>query len=112
MQLPDGLVGLWRLAHEATQARRLAAEEERAQDNQALIDGRILAQVRSIDLKITRAQEIADGLAGIDASIRRLNGGRIRNLRTRRESVPAALERSRTLTVSLEPVAVVLITGA
>ena len=109
--LPHGLLGLWRLAHAAAQARRQATERERALDNEALIDGRILAQVKSIDLKITRSREIADGLGGIDASIRRLNDGRIRNLRVRRDSVPTALERNRRLTVSLEPVAVILVTG-
>jgi hypothetical protein len=108
---PEGLVGLWRLAHTAAQARRAATESQRARDNEALIDGRILAQVRSIDLKITRSREIADGPAGTDASILRLNDGRIRNLRLRRDTVPAALQRNRALTVTLDPVAVILATS-
>ena len=85
-------------------------EPERCAANESLVDGRIVAQLRSLDLKLARAGEILDGRI-TDPGVRRLTEGRVRTLRRRRDAVPATLDRSRGLTVTLTPVAVVLVSS-
>jgi hypothetical protein len=104
--VPADVVSLWEIAHSFASARRASTEARRAADNEALVDGRIRAQLRSLDLKLARASE---SLTATDPAVRRLTEGRVRTLRRRRDAVPSTLDRARGLTVTLTPVAVVLL---
>jgi superfamily II DNA or RNA helicase len=104
----DALVGAWEVSAARAAARRVAVERSRAEENESLVDGRIRAQLRSLDLKLARAAEVLD--ANLDPAVRRLHEGRVRALRRRRDEIPAELDRRRDLTLTLTPVAVVLLT--
>jgi superfamily II DNA or RNA helicase len=113
LAVPDGLMYLWHLADVAAESRRYNAERQRAKENAALVEGRILAQEESLDLKISKVKDLLEGMrqsAG-DASIRRLHEGRLRNLRSRREAVADSLLPKKELSLSLTPVAVVLVSS-
>lgn len=104
----ERLVDVWSVAAAQAAARRSAVERTRADENESLVDGRILAQLRSLDLKLSRAAEVLE--ANLDPAVRRLHEGRVRALRRRRDEIAPELHRRRGLTVTLQPVAVVLLT--
>lgn len=93
---------------DAVAVRRRDLQLERRADNDALVDARIASQLRSIDLKIAKAQatlrEVIERQR--DDRVIRLHQGRISNLRTDRDAVRDELQSRRELHVSLTPVAV------
>jgi len=108
--IPSSLVDLFGLAQEHVSVRQCETERSRAQENAALVEGRIRAREGSIDLQIRRAEELAERLIGLarDQSIVRLHQGRARNLQARRVEIRDELAGHRDLALSLTTVAVVL----
>ena len=98
--------------HGAT--RRVTLEVERRKDNEALVDARIEARVKSLGLKLDKARETLAKVQadGRDDSIVRLHRGRVRNLADDLEQVEPNLAAKRHLTVSRNPVAAVVIQGS
>ena len=79
--------------------RRRDVQAERRSDNDALVEARIASQLRSIDLKIAKAQatlrEVVERQR--DDRVLRLHKGRINNLRIDRDAVRDELESKKEL---------------
>ena len=88
-------------------------ELERRQDNAALVEARLQSQRESIRLKILRAEATLDTVLGEGRgpSIVRLHTGRIRHLRQRLAELEAEMEPKKLLTLTVQPVAVVVAVG-
>lgn len=88
--------------------RRRDIQAQRRADNDALVDARVASRVRSIDLKLERAQatlrEVVENAR--DERVVRLHEGRIRNLLMDRDAVSGDVESGRSLDVSSRAVAV------
>ncbi|MBQ1059820.1 helicase-related protein [Micromonospora sp. C41] len=108
---PPNLQRLWEQAQQHLALRHREVESIRRQENTALVQGRIRAQQGSVDLAISKTEELVAGLRrdGRGASIIRLHEGRLRKLRTRKDEIRHELAAHRELAVSLSAVAVVLI---
>ncbi|MCF4122011.1 SNF2-related protein [Antribacter sp. KLBMP9083] len=91
--------------------RRTATEATRAQDNAALIDGRVEARERYFRIKIDRATASAREYATKDPSYAKGQLTRAGNLRESLEREKSRISQSRELAVSLTPVAVLVVTG-
>jgi superfamily II DNA or RNA helicase len=112
--VPPSLLDLWNQAQDHVSVRQRRTERTRAQENAALVEGRIRAREGSLDLQIRRTEELAHRLIGLgrDPSIIRLHEGRIRNLRARRVEIRDELIGRLDLHLSLATVAVVLANSA
>lgn len=95
------------VAEQFVYEKRRGLEGERRRLNEVLVDSRIKAREDAIDLKVDRARRSRS--EATNAQIRRLYEGRIRNLGDARAAIRPELERSRGLTISLEPVALVVL---
>ncbi|MEV0974981.1 DEAD/DEAH box helicase [Microtetraspora glauca] len=109
-EVPQDLMKIWRVAQDHIAARLVETERTRQQENAALVEGRIRAQESTIDLQIRKSLDLLGKLT--DKSIRRLHEGRLRNLRARRQAVRDELSAHKALSLSLRPVAVVLVNSA
>ncbi|MGI8333658.1 helicase-related protein [Actinomadura scrupuli] len=108
---PAELERTWRSAQEQVSARRVLTERSRAQENEALVEGRIRARESSLDIQLRKTQELIERLQseGKDGSIIRLHEGRIRNLREDRRQLREELASRRRLGIALSAVAIILI---
>jgi hypothetical protein len=93
--------------------KRRAVREERGRDNEAMVEGRIQSRRRGIALKIHRAEQTLTEVRQQrrDPRIIRLHEGRIRNLRDELTRVTAELEALKALTMSNDPVAILMVEG-
>ena len=93
--------------------RTTRVQGERRQENAALVEGRLASQLQSNLMKTNRASEALANLraAGRDPRVIRMYEGRLRGLRNAREEIEAAASRGRNLSVSCEPIAIVLVEG-
>lgn len=94
-------------------AKRRAVQGERRQDNEAMVEGRIQSRKQGLTRKIIRTRETLQDLRskGRDQRILRLHEGRIRNLEQDLEEIIQTLESRKALTVSNDPVAVLIVEG-
>lgn len=100
-------------------ANRRSVQGERRQDNVAMVEGRIQSRKQGITRKIRRAREtLADlrmrgtrNAQPVDPRIVRLHEGRIRNLNQDLAEIVASLEGKKALTVSSDPIAVLVVEG-
>jgi len=92
---------------------QLRTEGERRRANEDLVARRIDTQVAIYEGRVRRAQETLDQVtrAGRDQNLRRLHKGRINNLNLRRVETVATLEQGRDLALTLQPIAVAVISG-
>lgn len=104
---------LYNLARQRVAERTTTVEAERRQENDALVEGRKASQLQSNSLKVRRARQVLDDLVAArrDARIIRMYEGRLKGLRNARDEIEAQALRGRELSVSLEPIAVVLVEG-
>lgn len=92
-------------------AKRRKVQTERRQDNEAMVEGRIQSRRQGIERKIRRthetlaAQRMSDG----DPRIIRLHEGRLRNLTQDLEEIVCSLEGKKSLTVSSDTIAVLIV---
>ncbi len=107
--VPEDLTKLRDRTLDLVAERQFATEDVLKQENAALVDGRIRAQENTIELQIRKVEELLARQA--DRSIRRLHEGRLRKLRERRRHVREELGARRALSLSLTPVAVLLVTA-
>jgi hypothetical protein len=93
--------------------KRRSVQAERRQDNEAIVEGRIQSRLEGIARKIARTRETLAELRGRhgDPRIIRMHEGRIRNLTDDMHAVAAKLEAQKALTVSSDPVAVLVVHG-
>ncbi|MGI5243250.1 DEAD/DEAH box helicase [Dactylosporangium sp. CA-139066] len=105
---------LLRLAKDELATRRRQTERFRAQENAALVAGRIRAREGSLDLQIRKTTELIGQLRaqGRSRSIIRLNEGWLRRLRENRRDVRDKLIGHSELSLSLTSVAVVIASAA
>lgn len=113
VSVPEDVDGLLAVSHQWTAQRQREVELERRRDNDALVGSRLQSQRESFKLKISRAKETLERVLadGRDASISRLHTGRIRHLNQRLAELDFDMEPKRYLTVSVQPVAVVIVSG-
>ncbi|GGM27788.1 DEAD/DEAH box helicase [Dactylosporangium sucinum] len=111
---PTDTEHLLRLAKDELSARRRKTERLRAQENAALVEGRIRARESSLDLQIRKTTELIGQLQAQhrSRSIIRLNEGWLRRLRDNRRDVRDRLIGSKELSLSLTSVAVVIASAA
>lgn len=104
---PD-LPRLLGLVDDALSLRRQQVQAERRADNDALVDARVASQLRSIDLKIAKAERTLRDVveAGRDDRVVRLHQGRIKNLGADRDAVRDDLSTKKELDVRVTSVAV------
>lgn len=104
---------LYNLARQRVAQRTTRVQGERRQENAALVEGRLASQLQSNLMKTNRASEALANLraAGRDPRVIRMYEGRLRGLRNAREEIEAAASRGRNLSVSCEPIAIVLVEG-
>jgi superfamily II DNA or RNA helicase len=97
----------------ALSTKRFQMQQSRFADNEVMVEGRIQSRKQGIERKIRRTRStLADLLArGADTRIVRLHEGRIRNLERDAEEIIASLERRKALTVSSDPIAVMVVRG-
>jgi hypothetical protein len=112
--LPSNLPMLYERIRTAVASRHRADESMRRKDNVALVEGRIAAQQRSVQLKIDKALELIVRLeAGRSAeSLIRMHRGRLRNLQSAVDEIEARLRPRAGLSMRITPVAVILAAGA
>lgn len=106
----DQIAVLGDLAYE----RRHAVESVRREDNAALVEARIDARRKSIDLKRLRAEETLALVRreGRKDSVIRIYEGRLRNLAVDAANVDDDLGSKRHLSMSAETVAIIVVEGA
>jgi hypothetical protein len=94
-------------------AKRRDVQRERLQDNEAMVEGRIQSRRQGLARKIRRTKETLSDLRSraSDQRIVRLHEGRVRNLTQDLEEIVAKLESRKVLTVSSDPVAVLIVEG-
>ncbi|MEQ4303898.1 helicase-related protein [Plantactinospora sp. B6F1] len=108
--VPGDLRAMWRVAQQHVFVRAQQTERTRAQENAALVEGRILARKSSFDLQIRKCQERIEQAR--NPNILRMHHGHLRNLRTRRQEARDDLLGRKELTISLTAIAVVLASSA
>jgi superfamily II DNA or RNA helicase len=93
--------------------KRRDIQRERLQDNEAMVEGRIQSRRQGLARKIRRTKETLSELRskGSDQRIVRLHEGRVRNLTQDLEEIVGTLESRKVLTVSSDPVAVLIVEG-
>ena len=89
-------------------ARHREVQARRQVDNAALVQARIQAQSRSYAIKIDRVQRIL-ARDTLDPVARRMNTGRLSKLEERSAAMVARLESRTGLSVSVSPVAAVIV---
>ncbi len=94
-------------------AVQLRTETERRRANEDLVARRIDTQVAIYNDRVSRAEETLDKVTreGKDQTLQRLYRGRINNLTQKRTEVVAKLEQGRGLALTLQPVAVAVMSG-
>jgi superfamily II DNA or RNA helicase len=113
LPVSDDLDSLLAISDEWTAQRQREVELERRLDNDALVESRLQSQRESFKLKIARATDTLETVLadGRDSSIARLHSGRIRHLKQRLAELDFDMAPKRYLTLSVQPVAVVLVGG-
>lgn len=94
-------------------SKRREVQAERSRDNVAMVEGRIQSRRQGISRKIDRTRGTLASLraAGGDPRIIRLHEGRLRNLTQDHEDIVVSLESKKALTVSSDPIAVLIVEG-
>ncbi|MET7419739.1 helicase-related protein [Dactylosporangium sp. NPDC005555] len=111
---PGDMQHLLGLAKRELSARRSTTERLRAQENAALVEGRIRAREGSLDLQIRKTAELLARLRqdGRGKSVVRMSEGRLRRLSADRRAARDDLIGRKELSLSLTSVAVVIATAA
>jgi superfamily II DNA or RNA helicase len=111
---PPNLHDVLQLAQDYASIRQRETERIRAQENEALVEGRIRAQESSFDIKINSAEDVLQRLRNErrSAQVIRMQEGRLRNLRARRAAAREELLKYKELSISLTAIAVLLATAA
>ncbi|MEV7226955.1 helicase-related protein [Polymorphospora sp. NPDC051019] len=111
---PHDLREVWQLAQDRTFVRQRQSEQTRAQENAALVEGRIRARESSLTVQIRKTEQLLIKLSASTAaaSIIRLHKGRLRNLKDRRTQARAELLGRKELSVGLNAIAVLLVEAA
>lgn len=109
----DLLSGRERLLRAVT-ARRAVERSERRRENDAIIDARVVSERKSLSIQLDRARELLATVErnGRGDSILRMHRGRMLKLEAQLNELESAFEGKREVAMSVEHVAVLLLTGA
>lgn len=109
----DALTARERLQRVVT-ARRASERAERRQENDALVEARLVSERKSLRIQLDRAQGVLATAEQnhLGESILRMHQGHIRNLNARLSELDHRFESKRDVAMSVEHVAVLLVTGA